>query len=1649
MANINEIGLAIARKQAEEYRKNAHKSEVKTYIPQRQENQYTDAGYLANRAARGAAQLGAGIEDMGRFFIANKIDAAETRNNLKGASLAERYEIAKDASFGSHKWEEGKGFGKNLARQAANLAEWNKHKVFNNPTARTMASDFFYNTIADGIASRNGGDTEAAYAQLKDKAIGEESWVAEKTNLEEWGQKLDADKDRHGKGVQFAGSVTEAAPTIMAAIAASLIPGDANVAAYGLMGAATGGNTAREAYRGGADITEAVAAGAMAGLSEIVTEKITGGIWRFGKGLIDKPISYIAGKISKPWLSKFVKYIAGSLGEGAEEILAEEMQYQIESGVWNNEAERLTAKEYLEVFGVGAVLSLVFGTHVFFDSKGKMHVEEEPKQEETTNEASSDQQGTSSEQQAEDKSREEEKEKRFWQRVEEISLDNPTITWTDKQMQAVYDMVEREMAAESNSTLYSTGSVVSEDPNIKQYALPPASVGSISADSLIELYESIGTSPTEIANRLDDLGFNQEARVYRDRQNAEERAGSTLGQTAVETDTTGLSPESLYSALRLAGYDDATINDAMANVFGENQFSSPAAEPATESAASNNEATQAEQTTEKQGEAKEKTFDEIRAETLGKNLTSVPKQNSTISAFDKLRMSLESSRLFNEKLAQKTNNPLLNAYYHFARSAGKAAQFAIGGKSPMGKPKGGQYDSTGKPIGGSLASIFGKVDTEGAKSVDGGNTASVEAYRQEFYDYLRHKHNVNRFAAGKPVFGFGGINSEESARQAAAYESLHPEFVSFAQQVYDYNNNLLQMYVDAQLLTEAEKAELQEKYPFYVPTSRDVNQIKGKAANYSGKNIAPGMKEATGGNSDMIDLASAMAQHTISMYQNAAINRYGLQLLDAIENSEGDTKAFVDSQAQIINVEPVTKPAVERVEDAETETQKEPPFVRTTDNRGGTFTVYRDGQKYTIRLSEGLSTAVEDLVKGKTPDGLINAIGKASGIFRDFVTKYDMTFPVRNLFRDTQAAAMYSKHPAAFGKNVPKAVREMVSNGEMWQLYQSMGGLSSSFFNLENGTVKALDLSKKSPIKEGTGKAKDLTLGNIESFNVFFEQLPRFCEFYTTIGEAGNADIDTVVQALYDSAEITTNFDRGGSLGRAINKVVPFFNAGVQGLSRGARFTEEMIRNKDVNKMLRVAAYAAITGIGSELLPHLIYGNSDDEKVKQAWDETSAYYKNGFFLIWNGKEFIRLPKGRMQGVLSAITNIAISLAEGEDVTAEQIKEELGGAVQNLMPPSPFSGTIFSPIMRADLFDPDSPGETWYGGDIETYADQQKLPYERYDSSTSKIFIKLAEAIAGETGKGISPKKLQTLFEDYFGTTADVIIDKTDSEYEANAVLSKFTVDPTFQNTLSSEFYDLRDKYSDTIVDSRSTKDESAFAVIMEAYLNEVNSQISTLRDEQKKIQNSNLSQRAKEEKMEEYQEQINELMRTAIEKEAEYSGKEANYYEELKEEVTSTAKYQAFSKDETEKADDLIEDYAKYVILDDFGVKMTEKTSVEHINGLVDAGFSDADSLIIVSDMMSQKGDGDKRQYLYNSSYTDQEIMDIVEVYGLASDRCNEVWGEAESLNIPYRKYLEAFYIIYSNKTGYKKAERIADVKALGIDGDVALKLWDMIRNRD
>lgn len=1551
MANINEIGLAIARKRAEEYRKNAHKSEVKTYIPQQQGQKYSDAGYLANRAARGAAQLGAGIEDLGRFSAANAIDAAEKRNNLKDAPIAERYNAAMDASFGTHKWEKGKGFFKNVARQAANLAEWNKHKVFDNSPATTMSTDSFYSAVADGIASRNGGDTEAAYTQLKDKAIGEESWVAEKTNLEEWGQKLDADKDRHGKGVQFAGSVAEAAPTIMAAIAASLIPGDANVAAYGLMGAATGGNTAREAYRGGADITEAVAAGAMAGLSEIVTEKITGGIWRFGKGLIDKPISYVAGKISKPWVSKFVKYIAGSLGEGAEEILTEEMQYQIESGVWNNEAERLTAKEYLEVFGVGAVLSLVFGTHVFFDSKGKMHVEEEPKQEETTNEKSSDQQGTSSEQQAEDKSREEEKEKRFWQRVEEISLDNPTITWTDKQMQAVYDMVEREMAAESNSTLYSTGSVVSEDPNVKQYALPPASLG------------SQNETAAEMGADFGDIKEDP----------------SPIAKTKIEA-TEGFTPESLYSALRLAGYDDATINDAMVNVFGENQFSSPAAEPVAESTVPNNEATQAERTTSAFDKAN---VDKVVVDSQP-NVARNPKGSAKTSAFR--TNTLKNSGIFSD--VEKQQEGL--------------------------RPEDMTYDPVGERESMRQAADRLESDYEGEKSSletkEGWNGVDLDASMQ----ILRDERDAARKSGDySQVIKWVNIIREKGTQagqmiQAFAKYSRTPESV-----LVKTVNTMRTCGADAKTQERVIKAVGDFSTTLDAIEKNDVNALIdlirkqaevrktkfGKAEEWALKQQTPEF---------LYDFAIIQMENIANDYQAVSFGQklstyqavsHLLNVKTALRNLVSNTTFdVVDSAAQNAGMIPDAILSI---------------FTgkRTVGFDKGIF----GKAKLKGAIEGGARSFAEVSLDVDVTNGSVKyehgsrRTNKAatSGVFGRIMSAAEKAMGIELNVTDEAAkggiAAEIADSLKPFVKKGSLTEAEAIEIAEetaRYRTFQDENMVSSVLSGLKDvlnivgfGTKNGRTIKGKAVHDFGAGdllQKYTQVPGSLICRSLEFSPVGYAKAIYSLCKAIGGGMAKVSPKQQRDIALAFSRATTGTGLIIAAAALV----------KAGILSSTDSEDDKDRKALLSAQGMSG-TQINLDALARWISGessewqNGDNLVSVDFMEPLNSLFSTGYIVAQDNEIKAKsLVGANIESIYRSIKDITTMQSIASINNAIQYHDEDSGVPLLVSVPievglTSLTGFIPSPIRQVSrALDP------YYR---ETY------------NTTDRLFGK---------GEGVG---------EYAQTAADKIKSVTPASKMLPEKLDPFGRIKEYGETPAERW--LNSLVAPGNISTYETTD-------VEEEINRLYDRLDNASIYPDRNAPNTIGNKGKEW----------ELTGTDKQEYLETSGQTA--FDAIQDLIATPEYKNASDSKKAEMISDALK-YGKYTARMEYyesqKIKVDDDSDGKRVYELVDAGFSNADSLILYTDLKAKEKDKDKRRYLYNSEYTDQEIKDIVEVYGLASDKCNEVWEETKNLNIPYRKYLEAYYILSSSETGYKKAEKISDAKSLGIDESKVLKLWDLI----
>jgi hypothetical protein len=218
--------------------------------------------------------------------------------------------------------------------------------------------------------------------------------------------------------------------------------------------------------------------------------------------------------------------------------------------------------------------------------------------------------------------------------------------------------------------------------------------------------------------------------------------------------------------------------------------------------------------------------------------------------------------------------------------------------------------------------------------------------------------------------------------------------------------------------------------------------------------------------------------------------------------------------------------------------------------------------------------------------------------FRNFVTNYNPVFVATNFLKDLGDAVFYSQDTTKFVKNFPKAWKEIVSNGEIWQLYKALGGFNSSFFEVGEGVNKSRNWFQRN------------ILDRIEQANLYVEQAPRLAEFMTSlelsnvIDENATADgilyaddagivsktkplsIEKIRKAIYDANDITVNFGRSGIITRKVNRsLVPFLNASVQGFSKVTRQFEQ----RGGKAWARLALKASVLGVLPAIINSLIY----------------------------------------------------------------------------------------------------------------------------------------------------------------------------------------------------------------------------------------------------------------------------------------------------------------------------------------------------------------------------------------------------------------------------------------------------------------------------
>ena len=618
----------------------------------------------------------------------------------------------------------------------------------------------------------------------------------------------------------------------------------------------------------------------------------------------------------------------------------------------------------------------------------------------------------------------------------------------------------------------------------------------------------------------------------------------------------------------------------------------------------------------------------------------------------------------------------------------------------------------------------------------------------------------------KPVFGYE-VTAYDSQLEAERLLKANPEFDALAKRVYAYFDDLLQYRIDAGLDTQKHVDAMKKRYPNYVPTMR-VEGTEGKAARRARRNggivVSNAIGRAVGGDAVIMPLHTAMSRKTVAVMKNAGLNQFGEQL--------------VQSWNQDKSIPGVNK--VEMVDYSSTDqyVDSEELYVPVTNN---VFSVLRGNDRYNITMDEGLTAAMKAFEPDKLASyGAAKAMKKLNDLFKALCTGYNPFFMIRNGVRDWQDAGFYSTDWKTWEKMYWSAWNQIRKNGEIWQQYKALGGSYASMLDYTTGMVK--------DPKNALGKAA----ARYESLGQAIEAAPRLAEFMTILAnKGGSKTVDGVktgkftqsdlMEAMLGAADITTNFARGGSVTKALNRyLVPFLNPSIQGF-------DKFIRNATETRSVKAAGSlilkAALMGIAPALLNALAYRDDDE------WDDIPANTKANYYLINFGNGiWLKIPKGRAIAVLSTAAVYGKEKLDGEDVKFSDVFEVIKS---NIAPTDIFNQNIATAWTQAKLFNPDNPGTTWYGGNIESDRLQNYRPGERYDEKTDELSKWIGKTF------NLSPKKINYLLDQYSGVIGDILLPlmtpatNTASKLLA-APMAAFTIDTTSTNKTTGEYYDLLD-----------------------------------------------------------------------------------------------------------------------------------------------------------------------------------------------------------------------------------------------------------------
>jgi hypothetical protein len=551
------------------------------------------------------------------------------------------------------------------------------------------------------------------------------------------------------------------------------------------------------------------------------------------------------------------------------------------------------------------------------------------------------------------------------------------------------------------------------------------------------------------------------------------------------------------------------------------------------------------------------------------------------------------------------------------------------------------------------------------------------------------------------------------------------KFEKIAKQTDKYQKDVLEYARDSGLISKDAFNSMTEANKNYVTFARELVGQDGKVVAAEGSSVNP-FKKIEGSKLKVFPPLEQMVKNTNTIVNAAEKNQVKLNFIDMVAKSKVK--------------DPTTFEFMNKVNPKTTNVPKEE-----------LLTFRRDGKLETWNVGKDLVDAFKTLDQ-QGSNMLMNYLGAPARTLRAGAILIP-DFAVPNFFRDTIQASFLNKVGFIPIQDSIIGAFNIITKGnnkkamEMYKKYVKSGGMQSTLLAVDKPNIfdgKVYDILAKGPVRN----ADRGMLAPLKALTRLSEEMTRFRIFEKTYKKAIEKGL-TEKQALERGgfeARNLLDYAKRGSLGQNINRLVPFWNARVQGLTR----LYEAFRDQPGRTSAMIGAYVVIPTLGFYML------NKDDPDYKEEpdWIKQNYYY----FKI-NDKPY-RFPKPFEVGTLvsSVIEKTLDWVRTNEPQEFARFAKDFFYNNAKGFYPIPTSIRPFIENYRNWSYFRDAP--------LVPKSLDKNLPnkfyYTEYTSETFKLISKLLNGLVGDDSfLATNPIHAENVFRSWTGGLGRYVIDTLD------------------------------------------------------------------------------------------------------------------------------------------------------------------------------------------------------------------------------------------------------------------------------------------------